>query len=122
MPRPKKPKALKLLEGTYRRDRCNPDAPQPTGAIGKPPAHLDNEEKKAWKELVKMCVPGVLTSADRAHLEVTACLFAQFRKHKGGGVARQLSICLGKLGLSPSDREKVVVPDQPHRKSKWDLS
>jgi|GEM_PF-3314011 len=43
-----KPSGLKLVTGTDRADRANPDEPQPDAACPKPPDHLGNEARVEW--------------------------------------------------------------------------
>jgi phage terminase small subunit len=72
MPNPPKPTALKLLEGTARRDRMNPSEPvAPTLEVGaRPPAWLKGVRRhRAWNQLVELLNDArVLTVLDAASL------------------------------------------------------
>lgn len=100
--RPPKPTALKLLEGTARRDRINASEPQPPLLLeARPPAWLKGRGRRAWKELAPVLTEmRVLTVGDRAALMLLCDVYAEFmdardavRKHgqvytmavKGGG-------------------------------------
>ena len=52
--RPRKPTALKELEGTARKDRANPAEPQVKATrIGAPPADLEQQHHATWAELAR---------------------------------------------------------------------
>ena len=123
MARPKKPTKILELSGAFKKDpqRRRPNEPKPNTPVGDCPAHLTPQERVAWVEISEMCVVGVLTGADRAHLEVAACLLAEYRKDKEIRTATLLEKYLSKMGLNPSDRSRVYLTDQPKTKSKWDI-
>ena len=63
--RPPKPTKLKVLAGTLRADRFNPDEPQPLAGIPVCPDWLCPAAKERWAELVRTIGDtGVLTQAD----------------------------------------------------------
>lgn len=121
MPRPRKPTALALIDGSAKhdpqrfRDRMN--APDPAPGLGRPPTHLSKEEKKAWKEIEKQAAPGVLTISDRLHVEQLCRLIARSRapsvEVEGVPVPHPVALykaiesMLGKLGFNPSDRSRI---------------
>ena len=66
-----KPTALKVLTGTYRRDRTNGDEPKPKVGIPRMPADLDERARKVWRYYAQLLSRlRVLTLADR---ETLAC-------------------------------------------------
>jgi len=72
---PKKPTELKLVEGTYRKDRVAKDEPKPKAAIPKPPKHLGAIALEEWHRIVKeLADNGLMTNLDRAAL-VAYCEF-----------------------------------------------
>lgn len=72
---PKKPTALKLVEGTYREDRVAKNEPKPRVSIPKPPKHLKGEALEEWDRIVQeLAENGLITNLDRAAL-VTYCEF-----------------------------------------------
>jgi hypothetical protein len=96
--------------------------PRPTAQLGRPPKHLPDEEKRTWRELARIAPPGVLTNSDRWLAEIAVRLMTQVRQ----GNARtmhfgQLLQCLGRMGLTPSDRSRVSALPQPTAEdSVWD--
>jgi phage terminase small subunit len=64
--RPRKPRALKLVQGTDRPDRANAAAPAPRAApLPRPPADLNAREQRAWAQLAELVDPlRVVTAAD----------------------------------------------------------
>src|SRR5215813_4818923 len=66
---PKKPSALKLLQGTFRADRTSPNEPKPEIAIPDVPAHLSAEAKAEWERLApELARLGLLSRIDRGAL------------------------------------------------------
>lgn len=108
---PRKPTALKQLQGTTRPCRTNPNEPMPTGPLpDAPPEHLTAEERAAWESLVGIIAPGVAMNSDIAYLTLTAKLFAQAM---AGDISdsrlNTLERMLSKFGLNPSDRSRIVA-------------
>ena len=69
--RPRKPTALKILQGTLRKDRTNPDEPRPEVGLLPCPRYLDDEAKREWKRLApQLYALGLLTKLDKAALAV----------------------------------------------------
>jgi len=111
----RKPQALRELNGTAKDhpDRQNPDQPIPTRGIG--PAHkiLSEYESEIWDEIVGISYPGVLGEADRIALEMMCRLVAEMRTNFDDMTAAkitQLSGLVGRFGMTPSDRTKIVIP------------
>jgi phage terminase small subunit len=116
--RPRKPTALKELEGTARPDRANPS--EPTGdpiTIGPPPAGASPEVATAWQTFapmineMKIClrgdVPAFLELCEAwAHVRKT------FQDHEAKpadktGAQKNLLLWLTQFGLTPSARARV---------------
>src|SRR6185312_7119894 len=99
MSRPRDSAAQQKLKGV---DKKNPKRmrtePQPTGPLGGPPSHFTDEERDAWRELSKLAPPGVLTNADRWHVELASTLMANKRKYGIGGKAGLTGSELAQLG------------------------
>ena len=123
MPRPRKPTAHLKIIGAFDRTRSRAREDDiETGAFpDEPPAHLGEEIKTTWCELVAVCPLGVLQRSDQFLVEIAASLLAEHRKDPHAMIATrivQLRVCLGQLGLSPTDRSKLVVPAKgAHRPS-----
>ena len=123
MGRPRTPTKLLQLNGAFKNhpERKRKNEPIPSGEIGKPPKHFNKAKypkalKAVWKEVVKITPDGVLTSADAIHLEVICHLIVEYRAAPVDFTAAKLTrleSMIGKLGLNPSDRSKVVVPGKP---------
>lgn len=76
---PKKPTALKLVEGTYRGDRVARNEPKPKVAIPKPPRHLSATALEEWNRIVReLADNGLMTNLDRAALTVYCDLWANY--------------------------------------------
>lgn len=77
-----------------------------------PPKHLTDEQKAAWREVVK-CVPaGVLTAADAIIVEIVACLLQEWREQQGKMPTHRITRLtseMAKIGLSPSARASLSV-------------
>ncbi|WP_323771973.1 phage terminase small subunit P27 family [Antarctobacter sp.] len=64
-----KPSGLKLVTGTERADRVNPDEPQPPRSCPEPPGHLKAEARAEWDRVCEqLCALGILSQIDRAAL------------------------------------------------------
>ena len=112
---PKKPSALKAIQGTdqHNKERLNPDEPVPVRGIG--PAHkiLSEYEREIWDEIVGISYKGVLGEADRLPLEMMCRLTAEMRldySEFSAAKMTQLSQLCGRFGMTPSDRTKIVIP------------
>lgn len=64
-----KPTGLKLVTGTERADRANPDEPQPQPVCPEPPDHLKAEARAEWTRVShQLHALGILSEIDRAAL------------------------------------------------------
>ena len=119
---PAKPLALKVLQGTDRKDRINPDQPTPIRPIGICPRDFQADERKAYKQIVKQCHEGVLSDADSIAVEIAAALLAEFRRDRRSFPANKLGrleALLSRFGMTPSDRQKVCAVKKG-AKDDWD--
>jgi P27 family predicted phage terminase small subunit len=81
--RPRKPTALKDLQGTNRTERGNESEPQYalTSGTFAPPAHLNPEAAQIWCECAALLLGGkVLTDADLYALSMLAEAMADYRE------------------------------------------
>ena len=114
MSRPKTPTKIKIVKGTFRKHRENKNEPMPEKPLGDPPGCLDDLQKKVWEELAAIVPAGILTDADRIILELATRLLSELRV-KGRlatGKMGHLIGCLARMGMSPSDRGKVSIPEK----------
>lgn len=125
MGRPRKPTKILELSGAFnnkpgrREDRGN--EPEPTGEIGPPPKHFKRKAlKDIWQEIINITPPGVLTNADRIHLEMICYALEAYRRNPSEFLAARhtrLEAMLGKIGLSPADRSKVGIRSKTKKNS-----
>lgn len=112
---PRKPTALKEIQGTAHRNkqRQNPDEPRPERGIGPAPEHLGEDLSVIWDEVVSHMYAGVLGEADRIGLEAMVRLIHlmrwDFEAMSGAQLAR-LNGLLSQFGMTPADRTKISVP------------
>jgi len=113
MARPRKPTAQLELVGAFDKNpqRTRNSEPMCDEEVIQPPVELDEDALVAWNFLVECSVPGILTRLDSTYLALVAKAVAKAwqpdakidEMYKAGNM-------LGKLGMTPSDRSKVVVP------------
>jgi len=128
MPAYKKPMELRELHGTANRNkqRNNPDMPDVDYGLGPAPDYFTEGEREVWDYLVSVMFKGVLATSDRASFELMAKLFYRFRYGTfdrdaelpalTAGELSRLDSLLGRYGMTPADRTKIVVP-QGQKKS-----
>jgi len=114
--------STKAHPGRYK-DRTNLE-PCPSG-IGLPPSHVSLARKRIWAEIVQSLPEGHLQSADRALLEVVTFLMSRMRNRRVSVTKGEITLlinALSKLGLTPTDRQRVVIPVKPKANvySAWD--
>ena len=134
----RKPTQLKIVQGTMRKDRSNPNAPELELVIPEPSEGLPKEAKEAYKILaVILNDMRVLTKADQGELESLALARAQIKYLSSKlfnkldiNEFRKVQIALNdairtsaalsvRFGLSPADRGRVSVI-QEKKSNKWD--
>ncbi len=128
---PRRPTAIKELTGTDKKNpaRMNRNEPTPTRGIG--PAirngagsNLNTQEQAIWDEVVSISYAGVLGEADRIALEMMCRLIHEMRTdftEMTAAKITQLSQLLGRFGMTPSDRTKIVVPKNEKKNGFADL-
>jgi len=71
--RKRKPEHLKVVAGTDRPDRSNPDAPKPAAALPEPPEWLSSRAAAIFEQLVSIVGPmGIGSASDAAMLALAA--------------------------------------------------
>ena len=114
---PRKPAALRELHGTANRNnhRDNLNQPEVKRGIGPATTMLSEYEQAIWDEVVGQMYAGVLGEADRIALEMMCRLIGEMRlnfEEMTAAKITQLSQLLGRFGMTPSDRTKIVVPKE----------
>ena len=117
MARHPQPLELVRLKGADKHDpqRYAGTEPKSTLPLGDAPA-LTPHAALCWDELSACAVPGVLTGSDRQILEIAANLLAEYRRSPEDfaiGKYTHLIGSLARLGMSPSDRAKLRVAEDP---------
>ena len=131
--RPRKPTNLKVLKGTQRKSRINPNEPEPELKIPSAPDFLNDEALKEWYRVTKvLSALGLLTEIDGTMLALYAQSYARMVKYeaivakngelyktKNGSVQlspamwiinrchAQIHKYLTEFGMSPAARSKV---------------
>lgn len=126
MSRPPLPSAIHEASGAFDHDpqrRAEREGePQPAGPLGDAPEAFTELQREAWHEIAREAAPGVLKNADRILLEMACRLIARMRGElgefdqpqplKAAEYALLLTI-LGRMGMTPSDRARLKVPEKP---------
>lgn len=125
MPTPRKPANVLNINGAKRRNpgrlKARGKQPEDNRAIGRAPAGLTDEQRAAWREIVRND-PGVLTKADRIAVEMTARLMVEIRNGDTQATKQALlTQTLHKLGQTPQGRNHVSVPEKPEKNPFADL-
>ena len=87
--------------------------------IGKAPTNPSVSFADVWDEVVDNICTGVLGNSDRLHMEIVCHLICQFRLNPEETSAAKVLIIekmLGKLGMNPIDRIRIVVPEDQEKK------
>ena len=114
------------MRGAYKRhpERKRTKEPEAAGVFDmEPPETFEEDEIEAWKSVISQVPKLVLTGSDRNLVELTAVLWAQFRREKHEmAVARmnRMVTNFGFLGMTPSDRTRLQV-DKPKNNEFDDL-
>jgi len=115
MARPRKPTAVLELAGAFEKDpqRRRPDEPKPNGPLGEPPSTFDENLTAIWRELEGIVPANVLATSDRWLVELACRTMQKVRKDMAMASERNLLLsCLSRMGLTPSDRSKIAVPQE----------
>lgn len=130
--RPPKPTVLLELQGTARPDRHSGRAREPKPSKGFPaaPEWLQPEGKAEWDRIqVAYAECGIVTPLDRGMLTTYCQMWARYVASEtaepyvmlpASFISTMASVA-NKLGLDPSGRVKLRVPDEPKpAESPWD--
>ncbi|SRR6266851_2922960 len=125
MPNPRKPSHLKVVSGTFRRDRAVLNEPKPARiSRPRPPAHLSPEAKKAWRAFsVVLDRAGVLTEMDGFALEGLAESYADLIRARAqlpedGSLTYEVTTKAGDIMIRAYP-EVAIAADADRRFAMW---
>lgn len=144
--RPRKPTVLKLLAGNPGKRKVNKREPKIAAGKIPIPAHLGAVARAEWRRLEKLLPRGLVTPADRGTFAQYCQTWARvceaekmldssglyFVSENGypcqhplvstlKGLNAQLRGYAADLGLNPSVRSKIEIPEQPEKDKTEDL-
>jgi len=149
MARRKKPTALKVIDGTARKDRMNPDEPEFADLKSiEPPEQIADDElaREKWNELAPMLAgSGVLKVTDKDVLMLYCDAFSRYWQakqeldEKGATIIhpvnglpvknaaamivneafRQMTTAGSRLGLDPASRQGIAGKDKSVSQNRW---
>lgn len=136
--RPRKPTHLKLLEGTFRKDRAPKREPKAPRGRPSPPAYLGRVAKATWRRVIRdLESMRILSAVDRDIIAAYCQAVQRYQEferaitehgitfvtekgyvaqrpevamaHKQAQLVKQLA---GELGLTPAARSRIDVPEK----------
>ena len=136
--RKKKPTELKIIQGTFRKDRANLREPKVKGVLSaEPPAHLTDEQKEIWRYALERAPYGLLKPLDLSVMEIWVVAYSLYKdaaikvRESGqvvrspsgypivnpylGNLNKQSVIMLkaaSEMGFTPSSRSRIVIGDE----------
>jgi len=147
MARPRKPTNLKIMQGTYRKDRANPNEPEPKICIPDPPGFLTDRALEEWHRIApELETMGLLSQVDSmalaAYCAAVSRLWLAEEQLKVEGLtvtnergrtiknplvdvanaaAKQISMFASQFGMSPSTRSgvKAQLPEKENPLSRF---
>jgi hypothetical protein len=110
----KQPREIAILKGAHKvnPERYRDEVPKSSLPLGEYPENRSTDPKDCWFEISSMCIPGVLTGADRIIMEIASDLLGEYREdHKKFGSSKLSNMisCLARFGMSPSDRNSLGI-------------
>lgn len=110
--RKKTPTKLMVVRGNPSGRPLNLNEPETPGPLGDSPSGWTGEQRALWHEVVNSAPIGLLTKSDRILVELTVRNLAQVRASPEINAAQsaELRRCLGEMGMTPSERTRLVVP------------
>lgn len=75
-----KPAELKIVQGTFRKDRANARQPLAKGYLCEPPNHFTDEQKQIWNEAIEDAPQSLLKKIDKSNFEIWVVSYATYRE------------------------------------------
>ena len=142
----KLPTKLKLIKGTHRPERENPNEPEYKIEIPDYPAHLSTRGRREWKRMSEVLFNmGLLTEVDMAALSAYCQFYGRWAeaeanlkktdlviKTKSGNIIQNPYIgiantafklmkdCLTEFGMTPASRSRVSAKEEKKKEDPWD--
>ena len=128
MPNKPKPTALKLIQGTTRKDRINKDEPVVNSRLPKCPTWMNTEGKKEWARLLKdLNKYGIATGFDFIGMATLCQMWGEYidgakiGEPVGAAHVTQMRLLLVEFGFTPSSRTRVNAnPVEEKKHDPWD--
>jgi P27 family predicted phage terminase small subunit len=139
-----KPAELKIVQGTFRKDRANPRQPAAHGYLTEPPEHLNEEQKQIWRDAIADAPKSLLKKIDRSNFEVWVVSYGTYRECQrllaktsqviktthGNWITnpiltnmnKQAAIMLkaaSEMGFTPASRSRVVAESDVEVDNPW---
>lgn len=125
MARPRKPKGAKVIKGTFRKCRENPNEPDPMplDELPEPPDDLPELGKEEWRRVIKFLVDNKIVGAEGLGFLETYCRLHTLIKQERdllripASYISQYQAAATRLCLTPDGRAKFKLGDKPEHKS-----
>jgi phage terminase small subunit len=125
--RPRKPTALKVVEGTFRKDRANADEPkfEPLTEIPAPPRKLKAEARREWDRVIEFVFKNRICGAEALSILATYCsvhaaIVAGEKKGEfSAGLLAQYRALGERFGIDPASRGKIKSAKPAQPKNEW---
>ena len=139
-----KPTDMKVLQGTFRKDRSDEREPKPAGRLRDAPDHLTAEQKEIWNDAIQNAPSGLLKPLDWSVFEVWVVAshthrvaaekvqtMGQIVKSPSGypivnpflsSMNKQAAIMIkaaSELGFSPTARSRIVIAEEVIQDDPW---
>lgn len=139
-----KPTALKLIQGTLRKDRANMREPKPSGDLLEPPTYFSTEQSEVWNYAIANAPKGLLKRLDISILEIWVTAYVTYResalkvkqlgqviKSPSGypivnpylsNMNKQASIMMkasSEMGFTPTSRSRIVLAEEAIEDDAW---
>jgi P27 family predicted phage terminase small subunit len=139
-----KPAELKIVQGTFRKDRDNPRKPAAHGYLSDPPEHLNEEQKQIWRQAIEDAPKALLKKIDLSNFEVWVVSYSTYRECQrllaktsqvmktthGNWITNPILTNMNKqaqlmlkaaseMGFTPASRSRVVAEDDVEVDNPW---
>lgn len=110
MARPRKPTALKKLQGTLQKCRTNPGEPVPTKFLEEAPEDFSDSVREIWNYALSVAPPNVLAAIDYSVFAVWCVAVDTFNQARAE-VERTGLLAVGSMGQSTKNPAVSIMND-----------